>query len=222
MLTRLRRSQLLLRLSYAQVQMVLYKPFLHHALKDVQRTGSLSLKAYACGSACIKAAMQVVWLAERLEDCGLFNEAHWFMTLILAFTSLCLALFVMCNRSDPTLGETFDAIRRIREICSRYADRNASLQRCSKFLGVMHSEVRPLADQADVRQSLPPNEESIRHNETLNFGSSFPQDLSSTFSRLYGESDDAEREDFSGGGMLEALSLPFQVYSVQSDDIWAS
>jgi hypothetical protein len=121
--------------------MVLYKPFLHHALKDVQRTGSLSLKAYACGSACIKAAMQVVWLAERLEDCSLFNEAHWFMTLILAFTSLCLALFVMSNKSDPTLGETFDAIRRIREICSRYADRNASLQRCSKFLGVTHKLV---------------------------------------------------------------------------------
>jgi hypothetical protein len=188
--------------------MVLYKPFLHHALQDVRRNNSLSLKAYACGSACIKAAMQVVWLAERLEACNLFNEAHWFTTLILAFTASCLALFVMTNKRDPTLGETSDAVRRVMELCSRYADRNASMQRCSKFLRVRHSEGSSLLDQADVRQDLPPNKESISDNDALDSWSRFTQDLSTTFSNAYGQSDALASEDFLGGGTLQALNLP--------------
>ena len=201
--------------------MVLYKPFLHHALKDVRRSGSLSLKAYACGSACIKAAMQVVWLAERLEACNLLNDAHWFTTLILAFTASCLALFVMSNKKDPTLSETSDAVRRIRELCSRYADRNASMQRCSKFLGVRHSKLQFLLDQADVRQSLPPSVESTCDDGTLDSWSRFTEDMSGTFSKAYGESDAAEGVDLSANGMLQALSLPFHFQSAdQSYDVW--
>lgn len=132
------RSQWLLRLSYAHVQMVLYKPFLHHALKDAQQPGRLNMKAYACGSACIKAAMQVVWLVEKLEACDLFSEAQWFIALILAFTASCLALFVMSNTNDPTRIETSDAVRRIMELCSRHADHNASLRCCAMFLKVRH------------------------------------------------------------------------------------
>ncbi|KAK0768373.1 Gypsy retrotransposon integrase-like protein 1 [Friedmanniomyces endolithicus] len=52
------RSQLMLRLFYAQVQMVLYLPFLHYALRHTSNGSRTSLKAYACGSACVKAAMQ--------------------------------------------------------------------------------------------------------------------------------------------------------------------
>lgn len=66
--------------------MVLYRPFLHHALKNMRSSSKISIKAYACGSACINAAMQVVWLAETLETHNLFNEAHWFTTLIISFT----------------------------------------------------------------------------------------------------------------------------------------
>ncbi|KAI7057644.1 hypothetical protein KC352_g44164, partial [Hortaea werneckii] len=107
--SKLIRSQLMLRMYYAHVQMVLYRPFLHHALKDVRRSSRVSMKAYACGSACIKASMQVVWLAERMEASDLFNAAHWFVTLIVAFTAACLVLFVTSNQGDPTVDETAEA-----------------------------------------------------------------------------------------------------------------
>ena len=123
------RSQLLLRLAYAHVQMVLYRPFLHHALKQLRSNSHISLKAYACGSACIKAAMQVVWLAETLESYNLFNEAHWFCTLIISFTAACLVLFVMSNEGDPTLQETEDAVRRIKGLCHRHSAQNPSMAR---------------------------------------------------------------------------------------------
>ena len=115
--------------------MVLYRPFLHHALKNMRSNNHISLKAYACGSACIKAAMQVVWLAETLES-NLFNEAHWFSTFIISFTAACLVLFVMSNEGDPTLKETEDAVRRIKTLCRRHSAENPSFLRCYRFLEV--------------------------------------------------------------------------------------
>lgn len=116
--------------------MVLYRPFLHHALKNMRSQTRISLKAYACGSACIKAAMQVVWLGETLESFNLFNEAHWFSSFIVSFTAACLVLFVMSNEGDPTLKETEDAVRRIKGLCQRHSNENPSFLRCYKFLEV--------------------------------------------------------------------------------------
>ncbi|KAK5703331.1 Gypsy retrotransposon integrase-like protein 1 [Elasticomyces elasticus] len=129
------RSQLMLRLYYAHVQMVLYRPFLHHALRDSQQMGGrTSLKAYAMGSDCVKAAMQAVWLVERLEASSMFNSAHWFVKLIVSFTAAILSLFVTCNYGAPTVDETADAVRRIRELCARHSHENDSLKRCLEFL----------------------------------------------------------------------------------------
>lgn len=131
-----RRSQLHLRLAYAHVQLVLYRPFLHHALRNIPRDTPTSFKAYACGSACIKAAMQVVWLAETLEAYHSFSEAHWFTTLIISTCAACLVLFVVSNENDPTLQETEAAVKRIKSLCLRHADHNASMQRCFNFIEV--------------------------------------------------------------------------------------
>ncbi|EMD01178.1 hypothetical protein BAUCODRAFT_135907 [Baudoinia panamericana UAMH 10762] len=133
----LMRSQLILRLYHARVQLVLYRPFLHHALRDSSRqTNRPSLKAYACGSACIKAAMQAVWLVERLEASGLFNPSQWFVTFTIFFAAVCLALFVSSNEGAPTVDETADAVRRIKDVCARHAAKNENLGRCLKFLQV--------------------------------------------------------------------------------------
>lgn len=186
------RSQLLLRLSYAHVQMVLYKPFLHHTLKGVLQNCCLNLKAYACGSACIKAAMQVVWLAERLETCKLFNESYWFTTLILAFAASCLAVFVLSNSRDES-DETAIAVCKIRELCSRHADGNVSMQRCSEFL-----ESLPLG-RADVRD--------LTHS---NMPSRYMQNIPINFGELY---DGPQAGDEQDSTVLQALSLPMYLHS---------
>ena len=80
--------------------------------------------------------MQVVWLAETLESYSIFNEAHWFSAFVISFTAACLVLFVMSNEGDPTLNETEDAVRRIKNLCYRHSDENRSLHRCYKFLEV--------------------------------------------------------------------------------------
>jgi len=116
--------------------MVLYRPFLHHALRDTHQMGRTSLKAYACGSDCVKAAMQAVWLLERLEASAMFSSALWFIKLIVSFTAAILSLFVTCNYGAPTVDETADAVRRIRELCARHSRECDALKRCLEFLEV--------------------------------------------------------------------------------------
>lgn len=78
--------------------------------------------------------MQVVWLAERLEACNLFNEAQWFISTTITFTAACLVLFVISNDQDPTLHEIEDAVCRLKGLCLRHAEQNSLLQGCVKFL----------------------------------------------------------------------------------------
>lgn len=116
--------------------MVLYRPFLHHALKHTQGADRPTIKAYACGSACIKAAMQVVWLVERMEANEVFNASHWFLTLIVAYAAACLVLFAIGAGDAPTTPEAQDAIMRLQGLCSRHGESSNSMNQCLTFLEV--------------------------------------------------------------------------------------
>ncbi|KAK5130568.1 hypothetical protein LTR08_001948 [Meristemomyces frigidus] len=183
------RSQLMLRMYYAHVQMVLYRPFLHHALKDVRQGSRVSLKAYACGSACIKASMQVVWLAETMEACNLFNASNWFSTLVVAFTAACLVLFVTSNSDDPTVDDTADAVRRIRNLCSSHARKNTSMmRRCLSFL-----------------ESLTPGEP--QRGPAMEPWTSFTENID-TFNEAFKAAEESPALSLQGEDMLQAHNLP--------------
>lgn len=119
--------------------MVLYRPFLHHAAKDLRPYREIRYKAYACGSACVKAAMQVVWLAEALEERGLFNEAHWFVALIVSFAATILMLYVLSNEGDESIQQEADAAERMKDLLARHAARSLSARRSSTFLQVCYA-----------------------------------------------------------------------------------
>lgn len=126
----------MLRLYHAHVQMVLYRPFLHHTLQTPSRDDRLNMKAYACGSACVKASMQVVWLVEKMHNSNVLNVAQWFFSQIIANTAACLVLFVSGARNSAADEETLLAIDRLRQICLKYADRSDAMRKCLAFLEV--------------------------------------------------------------------------------------
>ncbi|KAF1809717.1 hypothetical protein P152DRAFT_476138 [Eremomyces bilateralis CBS 781.70] len=109
------KQQLLLRLAYAHVQMVLYRPFLHHISKS-RNDPNFDLRAFACASACTKAAMQAIWLVQALEDRKLLVGCYWFTVYITFFAVACLLMFVLTNGHDPSAKDTFDFAERGRNI----------------------------------------------------------------------------------------------------------
>ncbi|KAF2761961.1 hypothetical protein EJ05DRAFT_190961 [Pseudovirgaria hyperparasitica] len=127
------RTQLLLRMAYGHVQMVLYRPFLHHILKP-RSEGNIQLRSYACASACIKAAMQIVWLAEELDSRGLIHEAYWFTSYITSFAVTTLYLFITTARDDPTREETRHTAERGRAIVYKLAKSNPMADWCLSSL----------------------------------------------------------------------------------------
>ena len=201
------RSQLLLRLYHAQVQMVLYRPFLHHALRQVRRPSRKSLKAYACGSACIKAAMQAVWLAERLEASSLLNAALWHATFTITFTAAVLCLFTTSNRGTPAVDGTEDGVKRIRELCARHAGGNDSLRRCLQFLDVCLSRHAARRNKLTVRQSMPSTEPPASENIDRELWNTFAQNTLA-FSEAFQATEETDSEHAHSEHTLQALSLP--------------
>lgn len=197
----------MLRLYYAHVQMVLYRPFLHHALRNAGNGSRTSLKAYACGSACIKAGMQAVWLVEKLEASSLFNSSLWFIKFIITFTSACLTLFVTSNAGGPTVDETADAVRRIKELCRRHAHENDSLRRCLNFLEVRYnSTLRMTIAPTDFQQSVPMHGKRIESVDS-ELWASFVASTQS-FGEAFRAAADVDEGNDQSEDHLQALSLP--------------
>jgi hypothetical protein len=115
--------------------MVLYRPFIHH----IVRTGvgnPPEIRSFACTLACIKAARQIIWIAEELENCGLLIGAYWFTVYITFFAVMTLCIFIIGNPDDPTVDDTMRAANKGREILCRLALDSVSAERCVTSLGV--------------------------------------------------------------------------------------
>lgn len=134
-LTPMCRSSLLLRLAYAHVQIVLYRPFLHLFLE--RRSGSrFDLRAFACASACVSACMQVAWVAQRLANHGFIHGSHWFTVHTLFFAVICLLLFVLSNPDDLSAPDASFAAQAGFAVLEELALSNTSALRCVKELRV--------------------------------------------------------------------------------------
>ena len=122
-------------MAYAHVQMVMYRPFLHHIIKRGART-PVDLRSYACASACLKAAMQVIWIVEQLFNHGFHTVPYWLTVYMTFFSSLTLVMFTLSNADDPTVGHAWDAIVRARQLFLKLSHRSPRAKECAAALEV--------------------------------------------------------------------------------------
>lgn len=127
------RAHLLLRISYAHVQMVLYRPFLHHISRKELRT-QIELRSYACATACVGAAMQVVWLVGQLDTRGLMCTSYWFTPFITSFALTTLYLFALARAGDPIATQAQQKVEDGRKILSIMAARSPIAEWCLSTL----------------------------------------------------------------------------------------
>ena len=81
--------------------MVLYRPFLHHVIRRPSDSPR-DMRSYACASACIKAAKQVIELLKEMYIQDFLNGPDWFFTYITYFAVMSLVTFVFNNRDDAS------------------------------------------------------------------------------------------------------------------------
>jgi hypothetical protein len=76
-------------MAHAHVQLVLYRPFLHHISLDGDSI-PVDKRSYTCARACIEVS------------CNVVHVTHWFTMYTMIFTILSLVFFTLENESDPS------------------------------------------------------------------------------------------------------------------------
>lgn len=69
------RCQYLLRMSFAHVQMILYRPFVHYLTRP--KTLGCDERPYVIARACVQVARKIVHTADEMRKHGILNGAYW-------------------------------------------------------------------------------------------------------------------------------------------------
>lgn len=141
-LTSIRLRQLL-RISYAHVQMIMYRPFLHYVSSGCQGRG-IDKRSYACAAACVSVARNVVHVTAGMKKRKLLNGSYWFTMYTTYFAILSLVFFVLENPESPTVkdGILKDALEG-KNTLAGLTKKSLAADRCTQSLDVCYPIFRP-------------------------------------------------------------------------------
>ncbi|KAJ5887865.1 hypothetical protein N7495_007906 [Penicillium taxi] len=133
----LERIRQLLRIGYAHVQMVMYRPFLHYVSSGSQARG-MDKRSYACAAACVSVSRNIVHITTGMHKRGLLNGSFWFTMYTTYFAILSLIFFVVENPDSPTAkdGVLKDAMEG-KSTLAGLAKKSMAADRCSQSLNCL-------------------------------------------------------------------------------------
>ncbi|ETN38147.1 uncharacterized protein HMPREF1541_07771 [Cyphellophora europaea CBS 101466] len=138
----LSRVQQLLRMSYAHVQMMMYRPFIHYVSQacqnGVQKTDK---RSFACAAACVSVARNIVHITTEMKRRGLLVGAYWFVMYTTFFAIISLVYFVLENPNSPTGADILKDALEGRETLASLAQRSMAADRCSESLASLFNEL---------------------------------------------------------------------------------
>ncbi|KFZ11773.1 hypothetical protein V501_04584, partial [Pseudogymnoascus sp. VKM F-4519 (FW-2642)] len=138
------RVQQLLRMAYAHVQMMLYRPFLHYVSSRPPPRGSKPVdeRSYACAAACVSVSRNIVHITAEMQRRGFLIGAYWFTMYTTFFAILSLAFFVLENPGKPGAEEIMENASVGRDTLKALARRSMAADRCSQSLTVLFEQLR--------------------------------------------------------------------------------
>lgn len=130
------RCQQLLRMAYAHVQMMLYRPFLHYVSHRLNANKNIDERSYACAAACVSVSRNIVHICAELQKQGLLVGAYWFTMYTTFFAILSLVFFVLENPDKQGTQEILSDAMAGKEALKGLAQRSMAADRCSIALEV--------------------------------------------------------------------------------------
>ena len=131
----LSRVQQLLRMAYAHVQMMLYRPFLHYVANS-HHGGRIDKRSYACAAACVSVSRNIVHITAEMKRRDLLIGSYWFTMYTTFFAILALVFFVLENPNSSTSQDILKDALEGREILASLAKRSMAADRCTVTLAV--------------------------------------------------------------------------------------
>lgn len=126
----------LLRICYAHVQMVMYRPFLHYVTGGCKGR-EIDKRSYACAAACVSVARNVVHITAGMKKKQLLNGSYWFTMYTTYFAILTLLFFILGNPDSAAAkdGILKDALEG-KNALAGLAKRSMAADRCAQSLSV--------------------------------------------------------------------------------------
>lgn len=158
----LERVRQLLRIGYAHVQMIMYRPFLHYVSGGSQARG-VDKRSYACAAACVSVSRNIVHITTGMHKRGLLSGSFWFTMYTTYFAILSLIFFVLENPDSPTAkdGVLKDAMEG-KATLAGLAKKSMAADRCSQSLTCLFKHLPELLknrqstrNRANLKRSAP-------------------------------------------------------------------
>lgn len=129
-------------MSYAHVQMMIYRPFLHY-VSHAYQSKNADKRSFACAAACISVARNIVHITSEMKRRGLLVGSYWFVMYTTYFAILSLVFFVIENPNSPTGQDILKDAVEGRDTLASLAKRSMAADRCTVSLVV--SDTRELS-----------------------------------------------------------------------------
>ncbi|TVY43617.1 Activator of stress genes [Lachnellula occidentalis] len=154
------RVQQLLRLAYAHVQMMLYRPFLHYVSRKANAGGKLDERSYACAAACVSVARNIVHITTEMKRRGLLLGAYWFTMYTTFFAILSLVFFVLENPDKAGSQEILADANHGKDALDGLALKSQAADRCSVALRSLFEQLPQRLKEGRITPILPKKKRS--------------------------------------------------------------
>ncbi|KAI0386228.1 fungal-specific transcription factor domain-containing protein [Hypomontagnella monticulosa] len=135
------RVRNLLRFTFAHVQMVLYRPFLHYVSPRISAGKDVNERAYACGAAGISVARNIVHIGIEMRKQVSLVGPYWFTLFTEFFAIITLVFYVLENQDKPgSMDILADAVAG-KEIISELSRKSMVADRISNSLTMLFDQL---------------------------------------------------------------------------------
>ncbi|KAF3491731.1 transcriptional regulator [Arthroderma uncinatum] len=157
------RMRQLLRICYAHVQMVMYRPFLHYVTGG-SKGQEIDKRSYACAAACVSVARNVVHITAGMKKKQLLNGSYWFTMYTTYFAILTLLFFILENPESAAArdGILKDALEG-KNALAGLAKKSMAADRCAQSLSSMF---KYLPERLRNRQALSSSQINKKRTQT--------------------------------------------------------
>ncbi|KAF7937601.1 uncharacterized protein EAE98_001915 [Botrytis deweyae] len=164
------RIQQLLRLAYAHVQMMLYRPFLHYVSGKGCAGKTIDERSYACAAACVSVARNIIHITAEMKKQGLLVGAYWFTMYTTFFAVISLVYYVLENPDKSGAAEILADANDGKDALIGLAQRSMAADRCSETLKPLFEQLpeklknRSVSAPSKKKRSAPSSTQPTHHS----------------------------------------------------------
>ncbi|KAL2752551.1 hypothetical protein ACRALDRAFT_1044581 [Sodiomyces alcalophilus JCM 7366] len=135
------RVRHLLRFSYAHVQLVLYRPFLHYVSPRLSAGKYVHELSYACAAAVISVSRNIVHIGIEIRRQGVLAGPYWFMLYAEYLSILSLVFYAVENPEKPGSGDVLSDAKAGRDMMEDLKSKSHAAERVAGALDVLFDQL---------------------------------------------------------------------------------